>query len=153
MSERRLGDAAFAGRFVFEVEDPGSEDRTVGSFAEVSGLSVEVTTEEVREGGVNQVHRLPAQTTWPNIVLKRGVIDSDALFAWLRETTQGLQGKGRLHRTTGRVSLLDAKGGPLRTWEFVGAFPVKWTGPTLAASSSDVASEELEIAHQGFTSG
>ncbi|MDC3332360.1 phage tail protein, partial [Ilumatobacter sp.] len=31
-----------------------------------------------------------------------------------------------------------------------GAFPVKWTGPSFSASSTDMAEEQLEIAHHGF---
>jgi phage tail-like protein len=38
----------------------------------------------------------------------------------------------------------------LRAWEFFDAFPVKWKGPDFAVSSTDMAMEELEIAHHGF---
>jgi phage tail-like protein len=38
----------------------------------------------------------------------------------------------------------------MRTWEFTGALPVKWSGPRLAASSRELAVEELEVCHRGF---
>lgn len=140
----------FTGHFSFSVG--GIE---IGTFTEVSGLSVQVEVEEVAEGGQNQfVHKLPGRVSWPPIVLKRGVADPDSLFAWLAETSwENFAGEGdRLVRQEGEVALLDASGEVVRRWEFEAAFPVKWNGPTLAASSGDVAVEELEIVHHGFRS-
>jgi phage tail-like protein len=140
----------YAGKFVFEVD--GLE---IGAFQEVSGLSVQVEVQTIEEGGLNDyVHQLPGRMKWPNLKLKRGVTDSDALFEWLNKSSgEGLAGGGyKLERSTGRISLLDASYTPVRTWEFEGAFPVKWTGPSLSASNNDVAVEELEIAHHGFRS-
>ena len=45
---------------------------------------------------------------------------------------------------------MDAAGKPVRTWKFTEAYPVKWNGPKLAASSRDLAVEELEVCHCGF---
>jgi phage tail-like protein len=147
-SASRTVDPPSTGRFVFTVD--GVE---IGAFTEVSGLSVEVEVEELPEGGQNQfVHQLPGRTKWPRLVLKRGVTDSDGLFDWFAKTSgEGFSGAGdQLARLDGEVVLMDVVGAPVRRWAFSGAFPVKWSGPTLAASSSDVAIEELEIAHHGF---
>jgi len=38
----------------------------------------------------------------------------------------------------------------VRTWALENAKPVRWTGPKLAASSRDLAVEELEVCHSGF---
>ena len=144
----RTMDPPFAGKFVFTVD--GVE---IGAFTEVSGLSVEVEVEELPEGGQNEfVHKLPGRTKWPPLVLKRGVTDSDGLFEWFAKSSgEGFSAAGdQVERLNGDVVLLDASGAPVRRWTFTGAFPVKWTGPTFAASSSDVASEELEIVHHGF---
>jgi len=140
----------FAGRFSLTVD--GVE---MGSFTECSGLSVEIETESLIEGGENQfVHHLPSRMKWPNLTLKRGITNSDELFKWFRECSgDGFAGQGnRLTRRAGAVTLRDAAGNTVRAWGFAGAFPVKWTGPSLAAKSSDVATEELVIAHHGFTS-
>lgn len=142
-------DPVFTGQFVFLVT--GVE---IGSFAEVSGLSVEVEVEELSEGGQNHfVHRLPGRMRWPNIVLKRGVTDSDGLFEWFAGSSgAGFSAAGnRLERRDGEIVLVDAAARPLRRWSFTEAFPVRWTGPTFAATSTDVAMEELEIAHHGFS--
>jgi phage tail-like protein len=125
----------------------------IGAFTEVSGLSVQVNVEEVAEGGQNHfVHRLPGRMRWPNIVLKRGITDSDALFEWFWKTSgEGFEGAGgKLERTQGEIAVIDAARERIRAWAFEDAFPVSWSGPTFAASGRDVAMEQLEIAHHGF---
>ena len=145
----RTMDPPFTAQFVFTVEGVGE----IGAFIECSGLSVEVEVEEINEGGQNHFsHRLPGRMKWPNIVLRRGITDSDNLFDWFSKTSgDGFAGEGsKLEQTEGAVSLLDAGGETVRTWEFEGAFPVKWSGPKFASSGNELAVEELEIAHHGF---
>ena len=139
------------GKFLFEVD--GLE---IGTFTEVSGLSVDVEVETVEEGGENQfVHKLPGRMSWPNVVLKRGVTQSDNLFAWLSKTSgTGVAGQNnKLERRSAAVTLLAADGSRLRHWDLIGAFAVKWTGPSFEATSTEPATEELEIAHHGFSPG
>ena len=113
--------------------------------------------EKIIEGGQNEfVRRVPGRMTWPNLVLKRGVTSSDALFNWFRQSSgEGFSGQqNRLTRRTGHLTLLGGLSGNrrerIREWAFYEAFPVKWSGPTFAASGKDVATETLEIAHHGF---
>lgn len=144
----RSMDPPFVGRFKFEVDGV-----TIGAFTEVSGLSVQIETEELPEGGQNQyTHKLPGRMKWPNLVLKRGVTDSDGLFEWFASCSgEGLAANGnQITVRQGSVSLLDASGNVVRRWNFADAYPVKWTGPRLAASSRDLAVEELEVCHCGF---
>jgi phage tail-like protein len=150
MADAHTVDPPFVGRFQFSVDG-----KTIGAFTEVSGLSVQIDVEELAEGGQNSyTHRLLGRMSWPNLVLKRGVTDTDALFAWLGECSgEGLTRNGnKVSPLNGKVSVLTASGEPLRTWEFTGAKPVKWTGPRLAASASELAVEELEVCHYGFRS-
>src|SRR5690242_2083818 len=142
-------DPPFAGKFVFTVEG-----QTIGAFTEVSGLSVSIEVEELAEGGQNQyTHKLPGRMKWPNLVLKRGITNTDNLFQWFTKSSgDGFAGAGNaLDRRNGAVELRDAAGTVVRRWEFVEAYPVKWTGPKLAASGRDLAVEELEVCHRGFT--
>jgi phage tail-like protein len=142
-------DPPFVGKFVFEVGGT-----TIGAFTEVSGLAVTIDNEEVVEGGQNAyTHRLLGRMKWPNLVLKRGLTDTNALFAWLMESSgEGFAGAGnKVTPRNGKVSVLNAAGTPVRTWEFTGAKPVRWTGPKLAASARELAVEELEVCHCGFT--
>jgi phage tail-like protein len=134
----------------FLVEVDGVE---IGRFMEVSGLQVDITVEEVTEGGENSYsHKLPGRMSWPNIVLKRGITQNDSLLTWLNKSSgDGFAVAGnKLKRSTAAITLIGGGNVRLRAWNFDGAFPVKWTGPKFAASSNDAPEEELEIAHHGF---
>ncbi len=135
--------------FLFEVD--GVE---IGSFMEVQGLEVSIETEDVAEGGQNGfVHKLPGRMSWPNITLKRGVTSQDSLFNWMKKSSGEAfaQNKNKLERSSAAITLLDQSGKRLRSWEFDGAFPVKWTGPSFSAESASGVDEQLEITHHGFT--
>jgi len=137
-----------AATFLFEVD--GVE---IGRFMEITGLEVSVETTDVEEGGQNSfVHKLPGRMTWPNIVLKRGITQSDGLLTWLNKSSgEKFSAAGnKLARASAAITLIGPSGQRLRAWEFDGAFPVKWTGPNFAVSSAEMAVEELEITHHGF---
>ncbi|MDH4146855.1 MAG: phage tail protein [Acidimicrobiia bacterium] len=141
-------ESVYAATFLVEVD--GLE---IGRFTEVSGLSVEVGVDTYEEGGENgYVHKFPGRMEWPNLTLKRGVTRSDALLSWLASVSgDGFSGAGnKLKRSTAAVTLVSQTGTRLRAWELEGAFPVRWKGPEFALSASDMAYEELEIAHHGF---
>ena len=143
------GESATTATFLVEVDG-----ETVGRFTEVQGLEVNVEVEEIKEGGQNFfVHKVPGRFTWPNLVLKRGITESNNLIAWMdKASAGGFEAEGnKLKRNTLAVTLVSASGARLRSWNFEGAFPVKWTGPSFAASSDELPSEELEIAHHGFS--
>ncbi|MEU6592104.1 phage tail protein [Streptomyces sp. NPDC046881] len=147
-SEDRTTDPPWAGRFVFTVDD-----LDIGTFTEVAGLTVSIEVEEYAEGGQNQyTHKLPGRMKWPNLVFKRGMTNADNLFAWFAASSgEGFAKAGnKLTHRNGAITLKDAKGRDVATWKFTGAFPVKWTGPRLAATSKDLVVEELEVAHCGF---
>ena len=76
-------EAPLASTFVVDVDGT-----TIGHFTEVQGLELEIEVESIEEGGVNGfVHKVPGRMKWPNITLKRGITDSDALFAWMEESS------------------------------------------------------------------
>jgi phage tail-like protein len=137
-----------AATFLFEVD--GVE---IGRFMGISGLEVSVGVEEIQEGGENNyVHKLPGRMSWPNITLKRGITQNDALLAWLNKSSgeQFSANGNKLTRSTAAITRMGPAGQRLRSWEFDGAFPVKWKGPDFDVASSDMALEELEITHHGF---
>ena len=67
----------------------------------------------------------------------------DHLLDFCEETYSGY------HRAKHLVLVAEALEEIVR-WEFVNAFPVKWTGPSLQAASSGVSIETLELAHAGL---
>lgn len=133
--------------FKFLVEIDGL---VVGGFTEVSGLQAELEVETFREGGQNTFqHKLPGALKYTgNIVLKRGVTDSETLWSWQQDVASGV-----VERRNGSIVLLDAAGDEQWRWNFAAAYPVKWTGPSLKAGSSETAVETLELAHHGLTKG
>ena len=136
-------DPYLAYNFLVEIEG-----LVIGGFSEVSGLEVETEVEEYREGGQNAfVHKFAGATRYPNnLTLKRGLIDLDTLWGWHQDITQG-----RITRRNCSLYLLDHQRLPIMWWDFVGAYPVKWSGPQFNAASDAVAFESVEFAHQGFT--
>ncbi len=118
----------------------------VGGFSEVSGLQTETEVEPIREGGVNDYeHKLPKFSKYPNITLKRGITDSDALWKWRQEVVNG-----KFKRETVYIILLDREGNEKKLWSLIEAYPVKWTASDLKADSNTVAFETIELAHNGI---
>ena len=119
-----------------------------GGCNEFSGLQATTQTEDFIEGGVNTfVHKLPKETTFENLVLKRGLADSNVLWQWHREVILN-------HFTRRDIQVLLLKedlDSIARQWSFRSAYPVKWSGPDLKAESNVVAFETLELAHHGYT--
>ena len=144
------GEVPVSNRFLFEVD--GVE---IGRFTEVSGLELDVEVVTYNEGGENGfVHQFPGQMTWPNIVLKRGVTKSDALFDWVKKSSgQGFASNdNKLTRCTGAITALGTGVERLRSWNILEAFPVRWVGPKLDVNDKIPLYEEIEVAHHGFTS-
>jgi phage tail-like protein len=144
------GQPPVAANFVLEVDGVA-----IGMFGRVRGLEVSIEVEEYAEGGANGfVHRLPGQMRWPSLIFSRGLTDSDNLFEWMNKSAgSGFQAAGgKLERKTAAVTVLDAAGNRLRSYAIEGAFPVRWTGPTLDTLDGTPLSEELEVTHHGFRS-
>lgn len=118
----------------------------VASFSEVSGLIIETELEQYSEGGVNDfVHQLPLRTKHVPILLKHGVTDSDELWEWYKDVIQG-----KIERRSCSIVLLDEEFNEFRRWTFGEAYPIKWIGPELNASVSEVAIEQFELVHNGI---
>lgn len=128
-------------RFLVEIQG-----LVVGGFSEVAGLQANTEVDEIKEGGVNDfVHKLPKITKYPNITLKRGITDLDALWNWHQDIVNG-----KVERKTVFIILMDSEGNEKWRWSFEHAYPVKWTGPDLKADGSTVGVEALELAHNGI---
>lgn len=118
-------------------------------FTECSGLQWETEYEEYREGGVNDyVHKLAKLTKYPNLVLKRGITDSDELWNWYRDVVNG-----KIQRKNGSIILIDYQGNEPWRWNFTDAYPVKWNAADLKSDSNTVEIEALELVHTGITKG
>ena len=133
------------GSFDFLVEIDGI---VRASFQEAGGLDSAIDVTEYREGGDNQTMRkLPGKTKYSNITLKWGTTDDAGLFNWHQ---QWVKGDPAAKRKNGSIILLDRQGNEKLRWNFVQAWPVKWTGPSFNAKGNDIAIESLELAHEGI---
>ena len=130
--------------FNFLVEIDGI---TQAGFSEVSGLDATTDPVDYREGNdPNHVRKLSGLNKYSPITLKRGITDSDELWKWRKTVLNG-----KAERKNGSIVLLDEAGAEKLRWNFVNAWPSKWTGPALNATSTAVAIETLEITHEEVT--
>ena len=116
-------------------------------FQSVSGLNVELETEQIAEGGENRFkHKLPVSTRYPNLVLKRGIKVDSALTKWCREALEDFN----IKPTNITISLLNENHEPLMTWNVVHAYPLKWSVSEFNAEKSQLAIESIELAYNYF---
>jgi len=133
--------------FLVEVGNPPTTGNDL-RFTEVSGLSAEMGTEDVPEGGENRfVQKYPTRAKYPELVLKRGLLLGSALRDWFRECIE----EQKITPQVVFVKLLNEEHQPLVTWRLVGAFPTKWAVSDLNASNSAVVIESLQMYYQYFT--
>lgn len=136
--------------FHFKVEVLGLDGNVDDDvrFTEVGGLSFEVATEEVPEGGENRFsQRYPLRAKYPDLVLKRGLLKGSAIWDWVRDCTENLA----ITPKSVDVKLLDESHQPLLTWHLVGAYPVKWAVSDLNAANNAIVVESLQLSYQYFS--
>src|SRR5262245_53650887 len=108
-------------------------------FTEVSGLQVEMETQKIEEGGVNDfTHRVPGRIKVSNITLKRGMTRSNDFLKWFLTSRPG-----SVDRRNISVVLYDLLGEQIATWHFQNAYPIKWVGPNFTADGNAVAIETV----------
>ena len=117
-------------------------------FTEVSGLSLEMGTEEIAEGGENRfVQRYPTRARYPELVLKRGLLVSSEVIGWIRRCIESYD----IVLKNIDVTLLNEEHQPLLTWHVKGAYPTKWVVSDLNAMNNAVVTETLQFSYQYFT--
>ncbi|PSL44792.1 phage tail-like protein [Chitinophaga niastensis] len=142
--------------FHFKVEFvgvSGTDTDTEQRFQEVSGLSFEVETEELREGGENRfVYKLPKRAKYPNLVLKRGLLKGTALLDWFKSamSTYFTVVIYDFKPADLVITLLDEADQAVAIWNVVQAYPLKWATSDLKASENGIVIETLELAYQYF---
>lgn len=136
--------------FHFKVEFQGinglrSQD---AFFQEVSGLSRELEMEQLKEGGENRfTHKLPTRASYQDLELKRGLFTDSAIITWVEDAIENLD----IQPVTVLVSLLNEQHEPLQTYQFVNAWPKKWSVSNFNAQESNIVVETMSIAYQFFT--
>lgn len=133
--------------FYFELSFKGED----AAFQEVSGISKELSVEEVVCGGENRFkYRLPTNSTSQNLVLKRALIpEGSKLIDWCALCIdEGLSTKIEPHDIS--VRLLDAGGAVCVMWTFFKAYPVKYSVSDLKSQENGLVVESIELAYTYF---
>ena len=129
----------------FGVEIEGIE---TAKFMKCEGLEAETYIYEVEEGGLNTTtHKFFGRTRYPNLVLENGVTENNDLWTWYKDTVMSTEA---VERKSGSIVLYNPTGEELKRWNFYGAIPCRWVGPTLSKNTNGVAIERIEIAHEGL---
>ncbi|KWI28408.1 MULTISPECIES: phage tail protein [Burkholderia cepacia complex] len=117
------------------------------SFSNVSGLDHSVQLVKYEDGSGN-LYQMPGKPEPVTITLKRGVMPKQSqLVDWINAITFN-----RVEKKDLSISLTNETGSQLLvTWSVMNAFPTKWTGPGLDATSNEVALEELSLAADRLT--
>ena len=136
--------------FHFRVEFGVSSEDQDNRFQEVTGLSAEVSTEEFREGGLNEyAHRIPTGAKYGNLVMKRGFIKDSEVATWFKNAVENFTFEPK----DLMVVLLNEEHQPLASWTFLRAYPVKWSLSDFKAQENALAIESLELAYSRFRKG
>jgi phage tail-like protein len=132
--------------FRFKVE---IDQITLAGFSEVMIAESTVDVVEYREGtDQNNVRKLSGLTKYGNITLKRGVtVDSNALFQWHKDVSDGLVVKVRRDVT---IRVMDEAGKERVRFVVEKAWPVKYDPSDLNAKGNEVFVETLELANEGI---
>jgi phage tail-like protein len=136
------------GGFNFLVDlGTGSTDGPEAGFQECSAISLSVDVVEYRNG--NEKENAPRKLTGlqrvSDVTLKRGVIGSLNLYAWLDQIRNG---DAAAFRTVLIHLQNEDRTAIVTTWKLYRARIVKHTSGPLNAKSSDVAMEELTLAYE-----
>lgn len=136
MSERVDPHATFR----FSVQIDGIDEAV---FSECTLPDLEIEVHEQKEGGYNMgTHQLPGPVRGGRITLKRGIVTSSELLALYMNVAAGnLAGVERQIS----VVMYDSKLSEVMRWNFLRAYPVKWSGPTFRTDDNNVAIETLEL--------
>ncbi len=136
------------GGFNFLVDlGTGSTDGPEAGFQECSAISMSVDVVEYRNG--NEKENAPRKLTGlqrvSDVTLKRGIVGSLNLYAWLDQIRNG---DAAAFRTVLIHLQNEDHTAIVTTWKLYRARIVKHTSGPLNAKSSDVAMEELTLAYE-----
>jgi phage tail-like protein len=137
--------------FYFVVGFNSPNSNMDGRFQEVSGISNELGTEALTEGGESKFQwQLPTVNKHGNLVLKRGVLTTKSdLATWILETLSSGFDNTIVPKTI-YVSLLGADAKFLMQWVFLNAWPVKWQFSNLDSMKSEILTESIEFAYNYY---
>jgi len=133
--------------FYFSVAFNGGGLKGETSFKEVSGLNVDMSPEEITEGGqLAYHHRLPTVPKYTNLVLKRGLLINSKLRTWMEKGINEFE----FTPITVVVKLLNQDAKPMMSWIFYKVWPIKWEVSGFNAMNNELVVESMELGFSHF---
>jgi len=125
----------------------GTTDGPDAGFQEISGIGMEVTVAEYRNGNEkeNSVRKITGLNKATDVTMKRGVVGSLNLYQWLNQIRNGDQ--GALRNVVIQLQNEDHTE-VVQEWKLLRARIIKHTSGPLNAKGTDVAMEELVLAYE-----
>jgi phage tail-like protein len=132
--------------FLVDLGDGNTEGVDAG-FQECSGIGMEVTVAEYRNGNEreNSVRKITGLNKSTDVTLKRGVIGSLKLYNWLNQIRNGDQ--NALRNVVVQLQNEDHTE-VVQTWKLMRSRIIKHTSGPMNAKGTDVAMEELVLAYE-----
>ena len=132
--------------FLVDLGD-GVTDGPQAGFQEVSGIGMEVTVSEYRNGNhkENSVMKITGLNKATDVTMKRGVIGSLNLYQWLNDIRNGDQ---KAFRTVTIQLQNEDHTAVVATWKLLRARIIKNVNGPFNAKGTDVAMEELTLAYE-----
>jgi len=131
----------------------------VAAFNEVTGVEGTVDVVEFRQGNSSSLSPVKIQglVKHGNVTLKMGYTRAQDFKTWIQSCVSERRGETPRHNVT--IEMIDINGGAPQTtveatidstltWILKDAWVVKYTGPDLNSSTSEVAIESVEIAYE-----
>ncbi len=118
-------------------------------FQEVSGLDTEHDVMEYRAGTWLpwSTVKQPGLRKASDVTFKKGMFKADStLFDYFMSVTMNV-----IERQQVTIELLDETGATLFIWTLLNAWPMKVTSTDMNAQSSEIAIEEIVLAHEGLS--
>ena len=125
----------------------GKTDGPAAGFRECSSIGLELCVVEYRNGNEKEhnARKLTGLARVPDVTLRRGIIGSLDLWAWINQVRNGDVGALR----TVTISLMDeAHAAVVQAWKLLRARPVRHASGPFDARSCEVAVEELTLAYE-----
>jgi phage tail-like protein len=125
----------------------GNTDGPTAGFQECSGIGMEVTVAEYRNGNEkeNSVRKITGLNKATDVTLKRGIIGSLNLYQWLDQIRNGDQ---TAYRNVVIQLQNEDHTSVVQEWKLLRARIIKHTSGPLNAKGTDVAMEELVLAYE-----
>lgn len=146
-----------AHRFYLELSLKDPQDQVDGIFLECQGFKrtqdpieiCEVTPQQWGNAKKGRVVRtkLPGNVKSGNLILRRGMTSSIALWDWFQAVQAGDWANQRKNAS---LTIYDQAAKPQARFELVGAWPTSYKLTDVNARSTDIEIEEVEVAFEEF---